>query len=172
MKKLIMVFTLITSVIFLIIAPIFINFPIKIVYNSSSSAPIGYYKIKAVSELKRGVYIVVQTPLDFRLLAAKRQYLPLNVPLIKQVVGIFGDEICRYNESIFINKKLVAIALKHDSKNRLLPVWQGCIILKENQFFALMSSPNSFDGRYFGALNTSYIIGIATPILVWKSDEN
>ncbi len=123
MKKIIIFFAVIVCAIIIIIAPIFFNFPIKLIYNSSPSAPIGYYKIKAVSNLKRGIYIVVQTPPDFRLLAAKRDYLPLNVPLIKQVVGIFGDEICRYNESIFINKKLIAFALKQDSKKRLLPVW-------------------------------------------------
>jgi len=171
MKKLIIVLTLLTSVIFLIIAPIFISFPLRIIYNPSPSAPIGFYKIIAVNNLKRGDYIIIPTPPDFRLMAAKRQYLPLNVPLIKQVFGIFEDEICRYNESIFINKKLIAKALKYDNKNRLLPVWQGCMFLKENQLFALMNNPNSFDGRYFGALNTSDIIGIAMPIFTWKSDE-
>ncbi len=172
MIKSIAILAIMLGAIILLFAPISSANPIRFIYNPSPSAPIGFYRIKAVSNLKRGVYIVVPTPPAFREMAAKRQYLPINIPLIKQIFAIAGDEICRVNEGIFVNQELVALALKSDSKNRLLPIWQGCIILEENQFFALMNDPNSFDGRYFGALNISDIIGIATPIFTWKTDEN
>ena len=172
MIKSITVLAIMLGATILLFAPMFSVNPIRFIYNPSPSTPIGFYRIKAASNLKRGVYIVVPTPPAFREMAANRQYLPLNVPLIKQIFAITGDEICRINESIFVNQKLVALALKYDSKNRSLPIWQGCIILEGNQFFALMNDPNSFDGRYFGALNIGDIIGIAIPIFTWKTDEN
>ena len=101
------------------------------------------------------------------MMAAKRQYLPYSVPLIKRVFALSGDEVCRMGEAVFVNKKQVATARTQDSEGRSLPVWQGCITLTGDQFFALMDHPNSFDGRYFGPLNTGDVIGIATPLCVW-----
>ncbi|WP_339863350.1 S26 family signal peptidase [Paremcibacter congregatus] len=153
-----------------VMVPMIVNLPIKLIYNASASAPIGFYRVTPVSGLKRGAFAVVPTPPDFRMIAAKRHYLPLNVPLIKRIIALSGDEVCRHGEAILVNKKSVATALTRDSQGRVLPVWQGCIILNEDQFFALMDRPDSFDGRYFGPLNTQDIIGIAVPVFTWKAE--
>lgn len=157
------ILALIGSAITLVLAPMAVRFQTKITYNSSPSAPVGFYWVEVTGELKRGVYVVVPTPPAFRLMAAKRHYLPINVPLIKRVVGLSGDEICRYGEIIYINEVSVATALKRDRQERFLPVWHGCRTLNEDQFFALMDASDSFDGRYFGPLNKRDVIGIATP---------
>mgnify|MGYP003667356239 CR=1 FL=1 len=155
----------------IVMAPIVIKFSVKLTYNASASAPVGFYRIKAASSLKRGAFIVVPTPPGFRMMAAKRHYLPYNVPLIKRVVALSGDEICRHGQTVFVNQKPIATALIRDSQGRLLPVWQGCRTLKQNQFFALMDRPDSFDGRYFGPLNTGDIVGIAVPVITWVHDD-
>ena len=145
--------------------PIWMNFSTKIVYNPSASAPIGYYWVAEYdlnSDLKIGSYVVIPTPTEYRLMAAERHYLPINVPLIKKVTAIFGDEICRQRQTVFINGKPIAVALTADRKGRKLPKWTGCYMLQNDEFFALMNAKDSFDGRYFGALKTKDIIGIAT----------
>ena len=152
------------------LVPLFTNFPIKLVYNASASAPIGFYRVTSASGLKQGAFAVVPTPPGFRMMAAKRHYLPFNVPLIKRIIALFGDEVCRHGEAILVNQKRVATALTKDSQGRALPVWQGCFILTEDQFFALMDRPDSFDGRYFGPLNTEDIIGIAVPVFTWGTE--
>jgi len=162
--------TFIGFVSIIIMVPMIVKFPIKLIYNASASAPIGFYRVTPASGLKRGAFAVVPTPPGFRMMAAKRHYLPLNVPLIKRIIALSGDEVCRHGEAILVNKKSVATALTRDSQGRVLPVWQGCIILNEDQFFALMDRPDSFDGRYFGPLNTEDIIGIAAPIFTWKAE--
>ena len=154
------------------LVPLFTNFPIKLVYNASASAPIGFYRVTPASSLKRGAFVVVPTPPGFRMMAAKRHYLPFNVPLIKRIIALSGDEVCRYGKVILVNQKPVATALTKDSQGRVLPVWQGCIILTDDQFFALMDRPDSFDGRYFGSLNTEDIIGIAVPVFTWKTEAS
>tara|TARA_R110000772_G_scaffold87094_6_gene181827 strand:- start:365 stop:883 length:519 start_codon:yes stop_codon:yes gene_type:complete len=171
MKKRIRIYVLIAFSICLAAAPLVVPFPIKLTYNASASAPIGFYRIKAAGELKRGVYTVVPTPPGFRLLAAKRHYLPQNIPLIKRVVGLPGDAVCRHGRTVFVNQKPVAEALLRDSQGRDLPVWQGCFVLKPDQFFALMEHPESFDGRYFGPLNTADIVGIAVPLITWEPED-
>lgn len=148
--------------------PIWMNFSTKLVYNPSASAPIGYYWVAEFGgnfELKIGSYVVIPTPIQYRLMAAKRHYLPINVPLIKKVVAISGDEVCRQHQTISINGKPVAIALAKDKKGRKLPSWTGCYVLKNDEFFALMDDKDSFDGRYFGALKTENIIGTAA--FIW-----
>jgi len=162
--------TFIGFALIIVMMPVIFNLPVKLIYNASASAPIGFYHVTPASSLKRGAFAVVPTPPDFRMIAAKRHYLPFNVPLIKRIIALSGDEVCRHGEAILVNKKSVATALTRDSQGRVLPVWQGCIILKQNQFFALMDRPDSFDGRYFGPLNTEDIIGIAAPIFTWKAE--
>ncbi len=171
MKKTILFLSLIGVSIVLVVAPLMLNFPIKLTYNASASAPVGFYRIKAPGSLKRGAFVVVPTPPGFRMMAAKRHYLPFNVPLIKRVVALSGDEICRHGQTVFVNQKPVATALSKDSQDRFLPVWQDCVTLKQNQFFALMDRPDSFDGRYFGPLNTGDIVGIAIPVITWRRDD-
>ena len=49
---------------------------------------------------------------------------------------------------------------------RPLPAWRGCRTLRRGDIFLLNpSAPDSFDGRYFGALPASALLGRATPIL-------
>lgn len=172
MTKRMQLLTIIGFALIIIMVPLFINLPIKLIYNASASAPIGFYRVTPASNLKRGAFAVVPTPPGFRVMAAKRHYLPLNVPLIKRMIALSGDEVCRHGEVILINQKRVATVLTRDSQGRALPVWQGCIILHEDQFFALMDRPDSFDGRYFGPLNTQDIIGIAVPIFTWKTENS
>ncbi len=164
--------TFIGFVSIIIMVPMIVKFPIKLIYNASASAPIGFYRITPASGLKRGAFAVVPTPPGFRMMAAKRHYLPRNVPLIKRIVALAGDEVCRHGEAILVNQVPVATALKRDSQGRLLPVWRGCITLNKDQFFALMDRLDSFDGRYFGPLSTADIIGIAVPIFTWQSESS
>ncbi|CAM5331827.1 Conjugative transfer signal peptidase TraF OS=Sphingobium scionense OX=1404341 GN=GGQ90_003448 PE=4 SV=1 [Sphingobium scionense] len=60
----------------------------------------------------------------------------------------------------------VAVALARDGRGRPLPVWQGCRTLRAREL--LMLNPDhadSMDGRYFGPLPASTVLGRATPIL-------
>ena len=164
MTKRTKIMMLIIAAVSVCLLPLMVKLQTKLVYNPSPSAPIGFYWVEADGTLKRGAYTVVPTPHGFRVMAAQRHYLPMNVPLIKRVVALVGDEICRHGQEIYVNGEPVVTALKLDSQGRTLPVWQGCLILKKDQFFALMDAPDSFDGRYFGPLNIEDVIGIATPL--------
>ena len=56
-------------------------------------------------------------------------------------------------------------ALDRDHLGRILPVWEGCRIVADQEVFLMnWQSENSLDGRYFGPLPASTIVGRADPL--------
>jgi conjugative transfer signal peptidase TraF len=137
----------------------------RLVWNASASAPIGLYAVSPGAALQRGDMVIAWPPAEARQLAARRHYLPSNVPLVKRVAGIAGDRICAVDRVVTLNGRPVAIRRAADAESRDLPAWQGCIRLGPRMQFLLMTdTPNSFDGRYFGPTLAQDIIGKATPL--------
>ena len=59
----------------------------------------------------------------------------------------------------------VGAALEHDRAGRDLPVWQGCRRVQTGEVFLMnWQVRDSLDGRYFGPLPASSVIGWATPL--------
>lgn len=136
-----------------------------IVYNASRSVPKGFYRVSAATSLRRGDLVLMTTPDSVRGLADARRYLPATVPLIKTVAALPGDQICAFGTRIFINGRLVATRLSHDSEGRPLPSWQGCRTLAKGEFLPLVpDSPRSFDGRYFAAVPVTRVRGRLEPL--------
>ena len=139
---------------------------IRLLWNVSASAPVGLYRVEPRMSPRRGEMVALRLPAGWRDLAARRHYLPANVPLLKRVAGTAGDQICATGEQVFVNGSPVARRLAEDREGRPLPWWQGCEVLRANEYFLLMSNhPASFDGRYFG-VTRSGVIGRARPIWV------
>jgi len=111
--------------------------------------------------------VVVRLPPDMELLAASRALLSTKTPVLKPVVALAGDLICRAYAAVSINGRLVAIARDVDRHGRPLPRWQGCRRLSPSEIFLLARHPNSFDSRYYGALTLSAVCGIARPLIIF-----
>lgn len=140
----------------------------RLVYNGSASAPLGFYRLLAGTPVARGDLVLAHLPKPAAQLAARRRYLPLSVPVVKRVVALGGDLVCAKSGVITIDDHVAARALRADSKGRPLPVWQGCRRLAANEAFLLMRNvPQSFDGRYFGPIPTTAIIGRLVPLWTW-----
>lgn len=139
----------------------------RLVWNASASAPVGLYWVSPGAPLARGDMVVAWPPAKARALAARRHYLPSNVPLVKRVAGVAGDMICAVEREVTVNGRLIAVRRVVDAVGRDLPAWQGCVRLAPNMVFLLMTdAPNSFDGRYFGPTRAQDVIGKATPLWV------
>lgn len=138
---------------------------LRVVWNASASAPMGLYVVTKGSSPKRHDMVVALVPDRYRRLAAARHYLPMNVPLVKEVAALEGDEVCAAGKLIYVAGKLVARRLDRDAARRKLPTWSGCVVLSRDQLFLLTSNPGSFDGRYFGVTKAGDVIGKAR--LVW-----
>lgn len=137
----------------------------RLVWNSSASAPVGLYAVSVGEVPESGDMVVARLPKVFRRLAAERRYLPENVPLVKRVAAIAGDEVCASMEIITVNGKEAARRRLTDSIGRRMPFWLGCLRLRGRQVFLLMDNPSSFDGRYIGVTEGADIVGKAR--LLW-----
>ena len=97
---------------------------------------------------------------------AARGYLGENVPLLKHVAAKAGQRVCRTGSVVSVDDRPVAVALIHDRAGRPLPVWRGCRTLEAEELLLLNPThPDSLDGRYFGPLPASAVLGRAVPIL-------
>jgi len=138
-----------------------------LLWNRTDSAPKGLYWRNNGPLTLRG-WAVVSADAPAAEWISDRGYLAPDWPIIKRVRGMVGDEICRDGEVISINKTPVAQALKADSLGQKLPVWGGCLTLKDGEIFLLNDHPRSLDGRYFGPTSISELEGSAR--LIWRQD--
>ena len=138
----------------------------RLVWNASASAPEGLYRVSSDAPVAVGDMVIARVPARFRALTAARHYIPANVPLVKQVAAGAGDQICALGHDLYRNGIWLADRRAVDGARRPMPAWQGCMRLRQGQYFLLMAaSPLSFDGRYFGISDAHDIIGKAD--LLW-----
>ena len=150
-----------------IVLPI-LSAPVPVlVYNASASAPLGFYRL-VPGAIRRGDFVLARLPAPVAHFAAARGYLPLSVLLVKRVAAVSGDRVCAVSSAIRINDQAVALVLTHDGQGRPLATWRGCRTLADDEIFLLMAGvSSSFDGRYFGPIPSSALIGKLVPLWTW-----
>jgi conjugative transfer signal peptidase TraF len=97
--------------------------------------------------------------------------LPRGVPMLKRVLALPGQTVCRNGTTITVDTIEIGEARERDGRGRPLPVWQGCRVIAEGELFLMnWQSADSLDGRYFGPIPASAVIGRALPI--WTDEED
>lgn len=139
----------------------------RLVWNASASAPIGLYRVMPGASVRVGDMVIARLPVAMRVLAARRRYLPLGVPLVKRVVAVTGARVCAYGTSVSLNGRQIVQRRVADRVGRPLPAWSGCRTLRSGEIFLAMTRVrDSFDGRYFGPTAAKDVIGKAVPLWV------
>ena len=137
----------------------------RVIWNASASAPIGLYRTHFESDPPTGALVAITPPERLARWLSARGYLPEGVPLLKYVAAKAGQRVCRVGAVVSVDAQRVAIARERDGQGRPLPVWQGCRTLRSGELLLLNPAhPDSLDGRYFGPLPASAVIGRATPL--------
>lgn len=148
-----------------LVVPVVLQAPPALVWNASASAPIGLYAVRPMRRPIPGPMAVVTPPAALARFAAERHYLPLGVPLLKPVAATAGQTVCRLGLGVSIDNRPVGLALARDGHGRPLPVWQGCRTLGPGELFLMNAAVlDSFDGRYFGPMSASAVLGRARPL--------
>jgi conjugative transfer signal peptidase TraF len=137
----------------------------RLIWNRTASAPTGLYWLSD-DPFTHGRWVVVSSQSDIAEWVEMRGYVGKDWPLLKQIAGMSGDEICRNGHEIRINNQAVAFAKTVDSLGRRLPVWYGCNILQSDEVFLLTAHPASLDGRYFGPIKQTDLDGVAIPLII------
>jgi conjugative transfer signal peptidase TraF len=98
-------------------------------------------------------------------------FLPKGAPLLKRIVALPKQKVCRDNLAVSIDEIELAKARERDGRGRPLPRWQGCRIIADGEVFLMnWDNPDSYDGRYFGPLPAASIIGRAIPVWTFEDD--
>ena len=135
------------------------------VWNASESVPVGLYAVRRSSVLTVDELVVVQPPDMLADFLAAGGYLPKGLPLIKHIAALPGSTVCRSGLAVTVDGVLRAIARERDHAGRVLPSCTGCRSLGKDEMFLLNPTPpSSLDGRYFGPLPSSSIVGRALPV--------
>jgi conjugative transfer signal peptidase TraF len=142
----------------------------RYVWNASGSVPVGLYRLQPTGDLSVTQVVAVRPPEPLATFLSERGYLPRGVPMLKRVRALRGQTVCRDGLAITIDNIAAGDARARDSRGRPLPVWQGCRVIAADEVFLMnWQSADSLDGRYFGVLPTTAIIGRAEP--VWTGGE-
>lgn len=151
-----------------VLGPAWRSTEIIIVRNLSPSLPPGFYLVQPSHNVSLGEIAVFRLPRDVLRKVGGRRWLAHPPLLIKPTAAVTGARVCHWTSSIRINGVRVGSTLLTDSEGLELPRIRGCYRIRRGWFLPLSNRiPNSFDGRYFGALPPSLLLGRAVPLLTW-----
>jgi len=139
-------------------------------WNASPSVPIGLYRLRPIGEQVVTELVAVRPPEPIATFLADGKYLARHVLMLKRVLALPGQTVCREHLTITVDQIAMGVAREHDTRGRPLPVWHGCRVVADGEVFLMnWQSADSFDGRYFGLLPANAILGRAEP--VWTNEE-
>lgn len=140
------------------------------IWNGSESVPTGLYRVQEAGQLMVPELVAVRPPGPLARFLDVNGYLPSGAPMLKRVAAVQGQEVCRTGLSIIIDRIEMGAARERDGRGQPLPTWQGCRIMAKDEIFLMnWQSAGSLDGRYFGPIPSSAVIGLALP--VWTREE-
>lgn len=140
------------------------------IWNASPSVPLGLYQLRPVGQLAVTDLVAVQPPEPLATYLSASGYLPYGIPMLKRVLALPGQTVCRRELTITVDDIPLGEARERDSRGRSLPVWQGCHRVIDGEVFLMnWQSEDSLDGRYFGVLPASAITGRAAPL--WTTEQ-
>src|SRR5882757_4557828 len=77
--------------------------------------------------LRIGELVLVRPPEALAAFLGKRGYLAMGVPLLKHVLALPGQTVCRTGLTITVDGMAMGDALDRDRAGRILPSWWGCL---------------------------------------------
>lgn len=148
----------------------FLHVPVKLIWNASASTPIGLYSITPLRSPEVTDLVAVTPPKALAAFMVERGYIGPGVPLLKRIAALPGQRVCRAERTITVDAVTMGDALDRDHRGRPLPAWQGCRVVSKGELFLMnWQVRDSLDGRYFGPLPASAVIGRAIPLYTDES---
>jgi conjugative transfer signal peptidase TraF len=140
-------------------------------WNASASVPVGLYRLQITRERYVTELVAVMPPEPLATFLVDGNYLPSGVPMLKHVVALPGQTVCREGLTLLVDEIAMGMARERDGRGRPLPIWKGCRVIAQGELFLMnWQSADSLDGRYFGPIPASAVIGRAQPVWIEKED--
>jgi type IV secretory pathway protease TraF len=93
------------------------------IWKASKSVPIGLYQLQPAGRLAVTELVAVQPPEPLATFLDLNGYLPIGVPMLKRVLALPGQTVCRRGLAISVDEIEVGNALSRDS--RAVPCLSG-----------------------------------------------
>lgn len=152
-----------------LLAPTVIEITPAFIWNASDSVPIGLYRLRSADKLFVTELLAVQPPEPLATFLDLNGYLPAGLPMLKRVLALPGQTVCRSGLTVSVDAIEMGEARDRDGRGRPLPRWQACRVVGEGELFVMnWQSTDSLDGRYFGFLPTSAVMGRALAVWTWE----
>src|ERR1700747_2192018 len=92
------------------------------IWNASNSVPIGLYRVQPSARLTVTELVAVRPPDLLAAFLDLNGYLPIGVPMLKRVLALPGQTVCRNGPTITVDGIEVGDAQERDGRGRPLPV--------------------------------------------------
>ena len=103
----------------------FVDLPKTVIWNASASAPIGLYSLQADRSIDVTDLVAIVPPPPTAEFMAARGYLPIGVPMMKRILALPGQTVCRQGLDIIVYGATVGRARERDSADRKMPEANG-----------------------------------------------
>ena len=85
------------------------------IWNASASVPIGLYRLRPADQFQVTELVAVQPPEPLATFLDLNGYLPIGVPMLKRVLALPGQSVCRTGLTISVDDVAVGEAKDHDA---------------------------------------------------------
>lgn len=149
-----------TEVVFAYVVP-------PIFLNRTLSAPRGLYLLSKEFRLQRNELVIFSFPSNLKPYLTQYPWLK-EVSQLKTIGALPGDTYCVVKGELVVEGDAVGKVYTKDNRERALPHLSGCSTVKPNNFLPLsVNKEGSFDGRNYGEVSQSLIMGKARPLFLF-----
>ena len=103
--------------------------PTKLIWNATASAPVGFYTVEPAGRIEVPDLLAIMPPEPLAAFMVQRGYVGLGVPLLKRVVGLPGQRVCRAGRTITVDGIEMGEALERDRIGRASDAVGCCFCL-------------------------------------------
>jgi len=83
---------------------------------------------------------------------------------VKKVVCVEGERLYNIKRDFYCNGKYIGTAKEKDKKGNQAPLYEFNGIIEEGKFFVVGDVKDSYDSKYWGFVDSSWVVGKVTKI--------
>jgi type IV secretory pathway protease TraF len=106
------------------------------VWNASESVPLGLYRLRPADKMFVTELVAVQPPEPLATFLDLNGYLPVGIPMLKRVLALPGQTVCREGSIISVDTIAMGEARERDSRGRPLTAWQAVVLSARTNSFS------------------------------------
>jgi len=106
------------------------------IWNASNSVPIGLYRLQPVDSLAVTELVAVRPPEPLATFLDLNGYLPIGVLMLKRVLALPGQTVCREGQTISVDAIEIGEALSRDRRGAPCRFGKDVASLARTSFFS------------------------------------